>query len=236
VHEKPSIETARAGPDGMAALADVLSSLEKRRAEPLTSREEECMALLVGGRRARAIAKDLRVEERTVRAHLENVRRKLHCCSSAGAAVVLALRVLLACCQPGHCGGLRSRLREMAGGDGELPATMSADAGAGGRRALAEVLAAMGGRTTGRLSRREEECMALLMTDLGEKQIAGSVDTASASVHTFLRRARRKLRQPTLPSAAVAFALRAAAKGCGRRGCRGLRSRLLGERAHGDSV
>jgi DNA-binding CsgD family transcriptional regulator len=68
--------------------------------------------------------------------------------------------------------------------------------------------------------------MILLLSGLGDKELAGTLGLAPLTVHTFVGRARRKLRQRTRAAAAVTFALLTLNTRCQPGLCPGLASRL----------
>lgn len=64
----------------------------------LTPREHEVMAKLVAGKGDKEIANDLHISLKTVRRHIENVRRKLRLASRSGAAAAFVVHALLEHC------------------------------------------------------------------------------------------------------------------------------------------
>ena len=120
-----SILTADMLPQGGSPAALWLAEWQGAKARPLlrppayellSPKEGATLAQLLRGLLDKHIAESLGVEASTARTHLDRALQKLRQPNRVTAAVALTLWACSDCCQPSHCGGLRSRLLRLGQG------------------------------------------------------------------------------------------------------------------------
>jgi DNA-binding NarL/FixJ family response regulator len=189
--------------EATAAVSAILVRLEQNECERLTPRENEVLAMVLGGGSDQQIARSLGIAVKTVRRHAQSAYRKHRASSRAAVAVMYALRIVLASCRECQYQGIQPCLLQRRN-DPErgLNAVLT-----NAKAALRVLFTSLDIRGLKALTPREEEVMTYVLRGDGNKQIAHALGVSSETISTLIQRAKTKLNQPTRANVAVAVAL-----------------------------